>query len=78
MPDGQRDDQFAVKDRQRGRWHDQAAIRLAREYRDVVLDLTSLAHTDGAQLDPQRRRHGLDGSKLGGPTGCGRLSHRSI
>jgi hypothetical protein len=41
-----------------------------REGCDGALDLTGVAHVDRVDLHPERRRHGLDGGKLGGPTGC--------
>ena len=42
-----------------------------REGRDSALDLACIAYAEGAQLHPQRRRHGLDGAQLAGPTGYG-------
>jgi hypothetical protein len=57
----QRDDQMAMKRRDRAPRHDQSAIRRAREGRDGALDFGRVAHVERADLHPQRRRHGLDG-----------------
>jgi hypothetical protein len=37
---------------------------ISREGRDGALNLGQLAHVDWAHLDPERRRHGLDGCEL--------------
>ena len=71
VPGRQRDDQIAMKLRQRARRHDQAAIRSAREGRDGALDLARVAHVDRSYLHPERRRHGLDYAKLANSGGCG-------
>ena len=60
--------------RRRARRHDQAAIRRAREGRDGALDLAGVAHVDRADLDPERRRHGLDDAELADPGGCGGIA----
>ena len=73
VPGRQRDDQIAMRARQRARRHDQAAIRGAREGRDGALDLAGVAHIDRAHLHAERRRHGLDDGELADPGGCGRV-----
>src|SRR5262249_40381963 len=56
----QRDDQIAMNHDQGASCYDQAAIWGTREARDSALDLACIAYAEGAQLHPQRRRHGLD------------------
>ena len=51
--------------------HDQTAIPVAREGRDGALDLAGVAHIDGAHLHPERWRHRLDDTELGGAGGYG-------
>src|SRR5262249_61475968 len=70
-----RDDQMAVKLRKRSPRHDQAAIWVAREGREGALDLSGLAHTDGADLNPERRRDGLDRAELASSRGGSWVSH---
>jgi hypothetical protein len=48
VPGRQRDDQIAMKLRQRTPRHDHAAIRRAREGRDSTLDLADVAYVDRA------------------------------
>src|SRR5664280_699343 len=66
----QRDDQFAMNNRKSAPRYDQAAIRPAREGRDVALDLTGIAHVKRAYLQPERRRYRLNGGELADPLGC--------
>src|SRR5262245_64954063 len=51
----QRDDQIAMKRRQRTFRHDQAAIAEAREGSDGALDLVDVTHVDRTYLHPQGR-----------------------
>ena len=60
-----------MNDRQSAPRHDQAAIRAARESCDVVLNLAGVAYVDRAHLQPERRRHRLDGAELADPLGYG-------
>src|SRR5215510_128858 len=71
----QRGDQLAMNDRQRAPRHDQAAIWGMREGRDSALDLACIAYAEGAQLHPQRRRHGLDGAPRAKPGGYGGIAN---
>jgi len=59
--------------RQRGRRHDQAAIRGARESRDGAFDFALIVYIDRAQLHPQRWRRRLDGAELPDPRRDGRI-----
>src|SRR5262249_44200131 len=63
----QRDDQFAMKDGRRGRRHDQAAVRRARQVSDAALDLAGVARVDRTDLDAEERPHGLDRAQLPAP-----------
>src|SRR4029077_11598541 len=63
------DNQIAMNLRQRAPCHDYAAIRGVRECSDGALDLADVAHVDRADLDPNRRRRGLDGAPLANPGG---------
>ena len=60
-----------MKQRQRARRYDQAAIWGAREGSDGTLDLASIAHVNGAQLYPEPRRHTLKRGELPDPRGNG-------
>src|SRR5262245_61476009 len=71
VPDRQRDDQVAINVHPRGSRHDQAAIRRAREFRDVALDLPGDTHADRAHLYPKRWCRSLDCGKLTNPGGYG-------
>src|SRR4051795_886336 len=52
------------------RRHDQSDIRLAGEGRDDPLVFGSaIAHVERIDLHPERRCHGLDGTKLAGAGG---------
>src|SRR5262249_46894787 len=62
-----RDDQVAMTHRQRAPRQDQAAVRGAREGRNGALDLAGIEHVDRAQLNTERRRHGLERAPLAGP-----------
>jgi hypothetical protein len=50
---------------------DQAAIRRARECRDIPLHLAGVAHIDWVHLHPERRRDGLDCAELANSGGYG-------
>src|SRR5262249_6780916 len=78
MPGRERNYQLAMHRPCRGTRHNQAAIRLAREYRDGALDLAGIADIDGFHLNPERRRHALDGAELtnsNGQSGIPKDSH---
>src|SRR5215475_1952119 len=60
----QRDDQIATKDRERAPGQDQTAVRATREGRNRPLDLPGVVNVDGANLDRNRRRCGLNRSPL--------------
>src|SRR5262245_12042738 len=70
VPGRQRDEQIVMKNRHPGRRHDQTAIRPVRECRDGALDLAVVAlRIERANLNPERRRYGLDCAKLAGAGG---------
>ena len=77
VPGRKRDDQIAMKHRQRAPCHDQTAIRGARECRDGALDLAGVADVHRAYLHPDRRRHGLDRGELAEPGGYGGVPNDS-
>ena len=60
-------DQIAMNRRRRARGHDQASVRVARECRDVTLNLAGDAHANRAYLHAERRPHGLDRPQLAEP-----------
>src|SRR5215831_4809328 len=69
VPGRERDDQVAMKHRDRAPQHDQAAVRGAREFHDGALDLGRVAPADRAQLHPERRRRGFEHGELRDPAG---------
>src|SRR5215475_3681422 len=71
MPGSKLDDQVAMNCRTRASGDDQTAIRRACECCDSALDFVSLTHVNRPQLHSERRRRGLDCSKLPDPGGCG-------
>jgi hypothetical protein len=77
VPGGQRDDQIAMKLRQRAAGHNHATIRRTREVRDSTLDLAGVAYVDRAYLHSDRRGHRLDRAELASPSGGGITEDRS-
>ena len=75
VPGRQRDDQIAMKMRQRARGHDQSAIR-ERAKAATARSISPASRTlIGAHLHPERRRHGLDRGKLADPGGYGGITN---
>ena len=72
VPGRKRHDQLAMTLRRCARRHDQAAVRRAREGCDGALDLGRMADVDRIDLEPERRRRGLNDGKLAGAGAHGR------
>src|SRR5215218_9235643 len=65
---GERNDELAMNQRIRTRWHDQPAVRACKS-REITLDFGRVPYVDRAYLQIERRRKGLDNGKL--PYPCG-------
>jgi hypothetical protein len=63
----QPNDQFAMKNGQCARRHNQPAIRGTRECRDSALDFGGLAHVDLDQIHSERWRDALECTHLSNP-----------
>src|SRR5262249_24363623 len=72
-----RDDEIAMNDRQRAPCRDQTTVRAPCECRKRALDLAGVAHIDRAQLDCERRRHGLKCAPEANPGRYGGLANDS-
>ena len=70
VPRRKRDDQTAINKTRPAGGHDQSTIWGSREGRDDALDLAGVALVERADLHPERRRHGLNDTELGGAGGC--------
>src|SRR5262245_30490386 len=71
----QRNDQIAMKNRQRASGHDKPAVWAPREGCDRTLNLARVGHVDGADLHRGGGRHGLNGGPHAKPGGDGGIAN---
>ena len=71
---GRKPDEQIAMTFHRATGHDQAAIGIAGESGNVVLDLLRVAYVNRAHINPERRSCGADSSELGDTGGIYRIS----